>query len=497
MPPTIASIVAGASAATRPAACIASTNPAPLDDVVADASLGDAQTFADACRAARGRPARVGRGPRPPCAAARSSRSGGSSRTNKEALARARDPRDRQALRGVARRGPGDRRHVQLLPRRGPPALRPDRAERDARQAALHLPHAGRRRGDHHRRQLPGRRAALVPRARRCCAATPSCGSRPSTRRPAADALAQLFLHGGLPGRRAQPRARRRRADVRRAERALDGGLVDKVGFTGSSAVGRRIGELCGRHLQSPCLELGGKNPLVVMEDADLDLAVEGALFSGFGTAGQRCTSLGTVIVARRGPRRVRAAPGDCGRRARADRRPDPGRALRPDDPRAVRRAFEDHGSAWSRDHHARARLDRDRADHGRRTRAHGFVGDDPEAGLFYHPTLVDRRDGSTTSSPTRRPSARSSASPASATSTRRSRWPTRHGYGLSSAIYTNDPGPRVPLPRAGLRRDGVGQQLDERAPRRTFRSAATAARATARASRASGCSTSSRAGSR
>ena len=73
-------------------------------------------------------------------------------------------------------------------------------------------------------------------------------------------------------------------------ERALDEGLVDKVGFTGSTDVGRRIGELTGRHLQSPCLELGGKNPLVVMPDADLDLAVEGALFSGFGTAGQRCT---------------------------------------------------------------------------------------------------------------------------------------------------------------------------------------------------------------
>ena len=63
--------------------------------------------------------------------------------------------------------------------------------------------------------------------------------------------------------------------------------------------MGRRIGELCGRHLQSPCLELGGKNPMVVMPDADLDLAVEGALFSGFGTAGQRCTSLGTLWVHR------------------------------------------------------------------------------------------------------------------------------------------------------------------------------------------------------
>src|SRR5215469_3952346 len=79
-------------------------------------------------------------------------------------------------------------------------------------------------------------------------------------------------------------------------EQALGAGLVDKIGFTGSTEVGARIGELAGRHLQSPCLELGGKNPMVVTARADLDLAVEGALFAGFGTAGQRCTSLGTVI---------------------------------------------------------------------------------------------------------------------------------------------------------------------------------------------------------
>ncbi|TDB97279.1 aldehyde dehydrogenase family protein [Nonomuraea longispora] len=80
-------------------------------------------------------------------------------------------------------------------------------------------------------------------------------------------------------------------------ELALGEGTVHKVGFTGSSEVGRKVGELAGRHLQSACLELGGKNPMVIMPDAELDLAVEGALFSGFGTAGQRCTSLGTVIV--------------------------------------------------------------------------------------------------------------------------------------------------------------------------------------------------------
>lgn len=78
---------------------------------------------------------------------------------------------------------------------------------------------------------------------------------------------------------------------------AVDAGLVQKVSFTGSTAVGRKIGEVCGRNLQIPSLELGGKNPMVVLRDADLDLAVQGALFAGFGTAGQRCTSLANVIL--------------------------------------------------------------------------------------------------------------------------------------------------------------------------------------------------------
>jgi aldehyde dehydrogenase (NAD+) len=77
----------------------------------------------------------------------------------------------------------------------------------------------------------------------------------------------------------------------------VNDGLIDKVGFTGSTQVGRLIGEICGRNLQTPCLELGGKNPLVIMPDADLDLAVNGILWSGFGTAGQRCTSLGNLII--------------------------------------------------------------------------------------------------------------------------------------------------------------------------------------------------------
>jgi aldehyde dehydrogenase (NAD+) len=78
---------------------------------------------------------------------------------------------------------------------------------------------------------------------------------------------------------------------------AVDQNQIDKFGFTGSSIVGQRIGEICGRNLISACLELGGKNPLVVMEDANLELALEGTIWSGFGTAGQRCTSLGNLIL--------------------------------------------------------------------------------------------------------------------------------------------------------------------------------------------------------
>ena len=78
---------------------------------------------------------------------------------------------------------------------------------------------------------------------------------------------------------------------------AVDEGLVNKISFTGSTGVGKMIGEVCGRNLVSCSLELGGKNPLVVMPSADLNNAVEGAYWGAFGTAGQRCTSLGNLIL--------------------------------------------------------------------------------------------------------------------------------------------------------------------------------------------------------
>jgi alpha-ketoglutaric semialdehyde dehydrogenase len=74
---------------------------------------------------------------------------------------------------------------------------------------------------------------------------------------------------------------------------------VRVISFTGSSNTGRAIAERAGRRLKRLSLELGGKNAVVVLPDADLDLAVEGILWSAFGTTGQRCTACSRVIVDR------------------------------------------------------------------------------------------------------------------------------------------------------------------------------------------------------
>jgi len=77
----------------------------------------------------------------------------------------------------------------------------------------------------------------------------------------------------------------------------VDNPDVRVISFTGSSATGRTIAERAGRRLKRLSLELGGKNAVVVLRDADLDLAVDGILWSAFGTTGQRCTACSRVIV--------------------------------------------------------------------------------------------------------------------------------------------------------------------------------------------------------
>ena len=72
---------------------------------------------------------------------------------------------------------------------------------------------------------------------------------------------------------------------------------VNMISLTGSTEVGRRVAEICGRDLRRCALELGGKNAVVVLEDADLELAVESVAWGAFGTTGQRCTATSRVIV--------------------------------------------------------------------------------------------------------------------------------------------------------------------------------------------------------
>ncbi len=81
--------------------------------------------------------------------------------------------------------------------------------------------------------------------------------------------------------------------------RILEHPDVRLVSFTGSSDVGRIINEVAGRDLKRVSLELGGKNAQIVMDDANLELALDGVLWGAFGTTGQRCTATSRLILHR------------------------------------------------------------------------------------------------------------------------------------------------------------------------------------------------------
>jgi alpha-ketoglutaric semialdehyde dehydrogenase len=72
---------------------------------------------------------------------------------------------------------------------------------------------------------------------------------------------------------------------------------VPVISFTGSTETGSLIGATCGRMHKRLSLEMGGKNAMIVMDDADLDLALDGVLWGAFGTTGQRCTATSRLIL--------------------------------------------------------------------------------------------------------------------------------------------------------------------------------------------------------
>jgi len=430
---TIGSIVGGQTAADAPGGRVQSTNPARLDDSVAEVLLGDADTFVEACRAARAAQAEWAAVPAPVRGRA-IQQVGRLVEANKEALARlvtqeigkpyAESLGEVQEIVDTCDffLGEGRRLYGQTVPGEMP----------DKQLFTFRMPVG----------------VAAIITAGNFPVAVPSwylvpallCGNtvvwKPAEYAPAlGDALAQLFLHGGIPDGVLNLVLADGEQTFAGLSRSLDEGLVDKVGFTGSSDVGREVGALCGRHLQSPCLELGGKNPLVVMDDAELDLAVEGALFSGFGTAGQRCTSLGTVMVQdtvhdafmERFAAAVQQAPiGD----------PTEGVLYGP----MIHERFHQRFLGWLelvRDHHTlygSTGTGRISSTNPRE----GFVGD-PDIGIYDHPTIVDgvragdELYGTETFGPIVGVATFSTFDEAIALA-------NGHGYGLSAAIYTTSP---------------------------------------------------------
>jgi aldehyde dehydrogenase (NAD+) len=433
MTKTVASTIAGVRAEDAPGGRVSIPNPAHLDEVVAEALLGDADTFVRACAAARDAQRLWARTPAPIRGRA-VQQVGRLFEENKHALAR-------------------------LITREIGKPYRESLGEvQEVIDTCTFFESEGRRLyGQTVPSELPDKQlftfrnplgVAAIVTAGNFPAAVPSwyvmpalvCGNaivwKPAEYAPAtAQAFTDLVTHGGVPEGVFNMVLADGPQTFSGLELALGQGLVDKVGFTGSTDVGRRIGELCGRHLQSPCLELGGKNPLVIMPDADLDLAVEGCLFSGFGTAGQRCTSLGTVIVHEsvhdefmaRYTRAVETA---------AVGEPMEDVLFGP----MISAKFCERFDDWLqliRPHHSVSGS----SGTGRITSTNprpGFVGD-PDEGLYVHPTIVDgvtiedKLYATETFGPIVGVASFATFDEAVALA-------NGHGYGLSASIYTSEP---------------------------------------------------------
>ncbi|HXV91931.1 MAG TPA: aldehyde dehydrogenase family protein [Pseudonocardia sp.] len=430
----VGSYVGGAWRTDAPGGRLRSVDPARTGEVVAEALLGDRDTFVEACRAARAAQRAWAATP-PPVRGRVVERIGRLVEANFDALAALVTREIGKPLaeaRGEVQEvvdtcaffaGEGRRLYGQTVPSEMP----------DKQLFTFRVPVG----------------VAAIVTAGNFPVAVPSwylvpallCGNavvwKPAEYTPAiAEAFTELFAHAGLPAGVLNTVLADGPDTYDGLSTALDAGLVDKIGFTGSSAVGVRIGELAGRHLQTPCLELGGKNPLVVMPDADLDLAVEGALFSGFGTAGQRCTSLGTVIAhesvhdefLRRFDTAVRAAV--IGDPARDDVLYGPMISQRFLD------AFLGHLDLVRGHHSLHGSTGTGRITAG--NPREGFAGD-AEAGLYAHPTIVAgvRGDDEIAHTETFGPVVGVASF---ATFDEAVALANGHGYGLSAAIYTTNP---------------------------------------------------------
>jgi alpha-ketoglutaric semialdehyde dehydrogenase len=431
---TVQSLLDGEPTAPAAAATLEVRNPARLDDLVATVALGDADTFVDAARRARAA--------QPAWAAVPAPVRGGAIHDLGLVL-----ERNKEAL-------------SQLITREIGKPIAESRGEvQEAIDTCIFFASEGRRLyGQTVPSEMPDKQlftfrvpvgVMAVVTAGNFPVAVPSwyvvpalvAGNavvwKPAEYTPAiADAFTRCILAAGIPAGVFQMVLTDGPATSAGLTRALEEGLLGKVGFTGSSDVGRSIAAVCGQHLVAPTLELGGKNPLVVTPDADLDLAVEGALFSGFGTAGQRCTSLGVAIV-------HESVHGDF--LARFSKAVEEARI---GDPLAdgvlygpmISERFSSNFERWL-EHVADHHTTHGSSGVGRITGSNprvGFVGD-PEAGIFQHPVIVDgvRPEDVLYQQETFGPIV-----PVTTYGTvdEAISLANGHGYGLSSAIYTTDP---------------------------------------------------------
>ena len=128
------------------------------------------------------------------------------------------------------------------------------------------------------------------------------CGNsvvfKPSTDVPHTGAmLVEVLLEAGLPPEVVQL--------VHGGGGAIGNAIVNHpkvplISFTGSTETGAKLGEVCGRMHKRLSLEMGGKNAMIVMDDADLELALDGVLWGAFGTTGQRCTATSRLLLHRK-----------------------------------------------------------------------------------------------------------------------------------------------------------------------------------------------------
>ena len=118
---------------------------------------------------------------------------------------------------------------------------------------------------------------------------------KPDSRTPVTGGLmiARIFAEAGLPKDLLQVLP----GDAEAGEALVVDPLVPMIAFTGSPAVGRRIGELAGRHLKKVSLELGGANSLIILDDADLDVAASNAAWGAYLHQGQICMASNRIIV--------------------------------------------------------------------------------------------------------------------------------------------------------------------------------------------------------